>query len=50
MDQFFYLYHDEREHMHELPERIMPFFEAALNALAASDAEVVFWAPIMTRV
>ena len=43
MEQFFYLYHDEKERMHELAERMTPFFEAALDALLASDAEVVFW-------
>ncbi|HMN29409.1 MAG TPA: hypothetical protein PKE45_14765, partial [Caldilineaceae bacterium] len=43
MDQFFYLYHDERARMHELAERMTPFFEAALAALVACDAEVVFW-------
>jgi uroporphyrinogen-III decarboxylase len=43
MDQFFYLYHDERERMHELAERMAPFFEAVLDALVACEAEVVFW-------
>jgi uroporphyrinogen-III decarboxylase len=43
IDQFFYLYHDEKERMHELAERMTPFFEAALDALLACDAEVVFW-------
>ena len=43
MDQFFYLYADEREAMHRLAERMAPFFEAALDALVACDAEVVFW-------
>jgi hypothetical protein len=43
MDQFFYLYHDEREAMHELAKRMEPFFDAALDALAACEAEIVFW-------
>jgi uroporphyrinogen-III decarboxylase len=43
MDQFFYLYHDERDAMHRLAQRMTPFFEAALDALVACDAEVVFW-------
>lgn len=43
MDQFFYLYHDERPAMHALAERMEPFFEAALEALASCAAEVVFW-------
>ncbi|MDP6038041.1 MAG: uroporphyrinogen decarboxylase family protein [Candidatus Latescibacteria bacterium] len=43
MDQFFYLYTDVREKMHTLSERMTPFFDAALEALVISDAEVVFW-------
>ncbi|HRW11215.1 MAG TPA: uroporphyrinogen decarboxylase family protein [Caldilineaceae bacterium] len=43
MDKFFYLYHDARDAMHRLAERMTPFFEAALAALVASEAEVVFW-------
>lgn len=43
MDQFYYLYADEREALHWLAERMEPFFEALLEALAACDAEVVFW-------
>ena len=43
MDQFFYLYADERGALHRLAERMEPFFEAALDALIACDAEVVFW-------
>jgi len=43
MDQFFYLYHDERAAMHQLAERMTPFFEACLEALVACEAEVVFW-------
>jgi hypothetical protein len=43
MDQFFYLYHDERPALHALAERMEPFFDAALDALVACDAEVVFW-------
>ena len=43
IDEFSYLYHDERARMHELAKRMMPFFEAALQALVDSDAEVVFW-------
>jgi len=42
-EQFFYLYADSREALHRLAERIEPFFEAVLDALVASDAEVVFW-------
>ncbi|HJN52695.1 MAG: uroporphyrinogen decarboxylase family protein [Pseudomonadales bacterium] len=43
MDQFFYLLQDEPRAMHELAERMTPFFEAILDALLASDAEVIFW-------
>lgn len=43
MDQFFYLYADEREAMHQLAGRMAPFLEAALDALVACEAEVVFW-------
>ncbi|MBI4553594.1 MAG: hypothetical protein HY710_15120 [Candidatus Latescibacteria bacterium] len=43
MDQFFYLYMDERDALYRLTERMEPFFDAALDALAACDAEVVFW-------
>lgn len=43
MDQFFYLLQDEPQAMHELAERMTPFFESILDALLASDAEVIFW-------
>ncbi len=43
MDQFFYLYADERDALYRLTERMTPFFEAALDAVAACSAEVVFW-------
>lgn len=43
MDQFFYLYHDEREAMYRLTARMEPYFDACLDALAACEAEVVFW-------
>ena len=43
MDQFFYLYMDERDAMYRLAERMEPFFDALLDALVASEAEVVFW-------
>lgn len=43
MDEFFFLYHDARDALNELCERMAPFFDAALDALAKSDAEVVFW-------
>ena len=43
MDKFFYLYHDEPDEMHRLTARMEPYFDACLDALAASAAEVVFW-------
>ncbi len=43
MDQFFYLYADERQRMAALARRIEPVFEAMLAAELAADAEVVFW-------
>jgi hypothetical protein len=43
MDRFFYLYADMPDRIHALAERMTPFFDALLDALAASKAEVVFW-------
>jgi hypothetical protein len=43
MDQFFYLYMDVREAMHELATRMEPFFHRALDALLTCDAEVILW-------
>ena len=43
MDQFFYLYADEPDAIRQLADRMEPFFDAALDALVACDAEVIFW-------
>lgn len=43
MDQFFYLYHDEREKLHELAARMTPVYDAILDCVAQCDAEVVYW-------
>ncbi len=43
MDQFFYLYADEKDGLVELSRRMKPFFEAVLQALVTCDAEVVMW-------
>ena len=43
MQNFFYLYADAREGLRRLAKRMEPFFEAALEALLACDAEVIFW-------
>jgi len=42
-DQFFYLYHDEREALRQFAARMKPFFDAILDALVCCEAEVVFW-------
>ena len=43
MDRFFYLYADHREELLALTERLAPYYEAMIDALAACAAEVVFW-------
>ena len=43
MDQFFYLYADEREGLKTLARRMEPVFEAMLAAELATDSEVIFW-------
>lgn len=43
MEQFFYLYEDEREQLRGLARRLEPFYEAMLAALLKCSAEVVFW-------
>ena len=43
MEQFYYLYTDERESLYRLAEKMTPYFESALAALLQCDAEVIFW-------
>ena len=43
MDNFFYLYMDVRERLHELAERIAPFFDKVLEAVLDSDCDLFFW-------
>lgn len=43
MDQFFYLYADQRPDLEKLAARMEPFFEDMLAALVSSKAEVIFW-------
>lgn len=43
MDQFFYLYADQRGDLEKLADGMEPFFKDMLDALASSEAEVVFW-------
>jgi len=43
MQNFFYLYADDRDGLRRLAKRMQPFFESALSALLACDADVIFW-------
>jgi uroporphyrinogen-III decarboxylase len=43
MEQFFYLYLQEKDALNRLAARMTPFFEAILTALLSCDAEVIFW-------
>ena len=43
METFFYAYMDDAPGLHRLGERMAPFFEAQLDLLAHSDAEVIWW-------
>lgn len=43
IDRFFYAYHDEYDRLAAFAERVEPFFERMLAAVAASPAEVVLW-------
>jgi hypothetical protein len=43
MDQFFYLYADERQRLCTLARRMEPVFEAMLAAELLTEAEVIFW-------
>ena len=43
MESFFYLYMDEPATLHRFADRLRPFFEAALDALLACEAELVWW-------
>ena len=49
MDQFFYLYTDELEALRAFAARLEPFYEARLDAVVESEAEVVFWAANYNR-
>ncbi|MBI4024517.1 MAG: hypothetical protein HY360_06015 [Verrucomicrobia bacterium] len=42
-EQFFYLYADERDALRRLAARMEPFYFKVLEAVAACEAEVVFW-------
>ncbi len=43
MEQFYYLYADEREALCRLTEKMTPYFESALEALLQCNAEVIHW-------
>jgi hypothetical protein len=43
MDQFFFLYVDHRTQVHDFAQHLEPFYQAMLEAVVASRAEVVFW-------
>ncbi len=43
MEQFFYLYQDDRRAVERLAARLEPFFAAALAAVADCSAEVIYW-------
>jgi len=43
MERFFYLYRDCRDELYELARHIEPLYEAMLQALCDSQAEVVLW-------
>lgn len=42
-EQFIYLYMDERAALHDLAQRMAPFFEKLLDAILQCRAEVMFW-------
>jgi len=43
MEEFFYLWADDRPAMESFGRRLDPFFEAVLGAVSQCSAEVVFW-------
>jgi hypothetical protein len=43
MEAFFYLYMDDAAAIHRFAERLHPFFDAALDAILQSEAELVWW-------
>jgi len=43
MEQFFYLYQDDRAALERLAARMEPFYAAVLEAVATSAAEVIYW-------
>lgn len=43
IEQFMYLWYDERDRLLKAASRLEPFFEACLEATITSGAEVVYW-------
>lgn len=43
MDRFFFWYHDHYDALKRFEERVKPFFERLIDAVAASGAEVALW-------
>lgn len=43
MDEFFYAYHDAERELRDFCARIEPFFDAMLDSVCDSPAEVVLW-------
>jgi len=43
MEEFYLLYHEQKEAMLQTAKRMEPLFDAILDALVACDAEAVFW-------
>ena len=43
MDNFYYFYVDNKSQLHELAERLTPFFEKVLDAVIACDCEAFLW-------
>lgn len=43
MEHFFFSYLKNRDALYKLAERMEPFFDAVLDAVLQSDAEVIYW-------
>ncbi len=43
MEHFFFSYLENRNALNKLAERMEPFFDAVLDAVLQSDAEVIYW-------
>jgi uroporphyrinogen-III decarboxylase len=43
MEHFFFAYLENRDALNKLAQRMEPFFDAVLDAVLQSDAEVIYW-------